>query len=245
MSTQIQAAVIAGIVGLLTASIGALLTFVQARRERSNWLVDFKSNYALELYRQRLAVYPAAFKIIGRLSHGADPKPDASIVGQVAVELNDWIYSAGGLCADAGTRGALLGLRIRCSAWPSAGDSGRPEVLYDWRNVALAMLRLDIDVTGLEEYDFGNMPSALERLRNDVSRMVDERPRPDLVLSHQSSGGKLCRPDSSTQDMPATLGKSDSKPIVESCVAFGCGGAYGTLSQLAIGLVRVASSGPN
>jgi hypothetical protein len=175
VSTQVQAAVIAGVVGLLTASIGALLTFLQARKERSKWLVDFKSNYTLELYRQRLAVYPAAFKIIGRLSHGAEPQADASVAGQVAIELNDWIYGAGGLCAEAGTRGALLGLRMRCSAWAGAGDHGRPKDLYDWRNVALAMLRLDIDLSGLEEYDFANMQSALERLRNDVNRMVDEK----------------------------------------------------------------------
>ena len=69
MSTQVQAAIIAGVVGLITASVGALVTFLQARKERSKWLVDFKSTYTLELYRQRLVVYPAAFKIIGRLSH--------------------------------------------------------------------------------------------------------------------------------------------------------------------------------
>jgi hypothetical protein len=75
VSTQVQAALIAGVVGLATASIGALLTFLQARRERSKWLVDFKSTYTLELYRQRLAAYPAAFKIIGRLSHGRSRSP--------------------------------------------------------------------------------------------------------------------------------------------------------------------------
>ena len=175
MSTQVQAALIAGVVGLATASIGALLTFLQARRERSKWLVDFKSTYTLELYRQRLAAYPAAFKFIGRLSHGAEPRPDSSIAGEVALELNDWIYGAGGLCADAGTRGAVLGLRIRCAAWARAGNHGRPSDLYEWRNVALAMLRLDIDLSGLEEYDFGNMPSALERLRGEVNRMVSEK----------------------------------------------------------------------
>ena len=99
-------------------------------------------------------------------------------MAQVATELNDWIYGAGGLCAEAGTRGALLGLRLRCSAWARAGNQGKPEDFYDWRNVALAMLRLDIDITGLEEYDFGNMQSALQRLRNDVNRMMDEKINP-------------------------------------------------------------------
>ena len=34
------------------------------------------------------------------------------------------------------------------------------------------MLRLDIDVIGLEQYDFDNMPSALQRLKNEVEQMV-------------------------------------------------------------------------
>ena len=32
MSTQVQAAIIAGVVGLITASVGALVTFLQARK---------------------------------------------------------------------------------------------------------------------------------------------------------------------------------------------------------------------
>jgi hypothetical protein len=172
MSTQLETAIIAGAVGLLTAMIGTAVTFLQAQRERSKWLVDFKTSYSIELYKQRLSTYPKVFETIGRLSHGAVPKPDSSIAGEVASELNDWLYGAGGMCAEAGTRGAVLGLRFRCRAWADSGHHDRPADLYQWRNVALAMLRLDIDVVGLEQYDFDNMPSALQRLRNEVEQMV-------------------------------------------------------------------------
>ena len=64
------------------------------------------------------------------------------------------------------------GLRLRCRSWAESGDHGRPADLYQWRNVALTMLRLDIDVVGLEQYDFENMPSALQRLKKEVEQMV-------------------------------------------------------------------------
>jgi hypothetical protein len=172
MSTPIETAIIAGAVGLVTAAIGTAVTFLQAQRERSKWLVDFKTSYTIELYRQRFSVYPEVFKTIGRLSHGATPKPDSSIAGEVASELNQWLYGPGGLCAEAGTRGAVLGLRLRCRLWADSGDHSRPADLYQWRNIALAMLRLDVDVVGLEQYDFDNMPSALQRLKKEVEQMV-------------------------------------------------------------------------
>lgn len=172
MSTQLETATIAGVVGLLTAAIGSLVTIIQSQRERSKWLVDFKTSNAIELYKQRLSTYPKVFEIIGCLSHGAVPTPDSSIAGQVARDLNDWLYGAGGLCAEAGSRGAVLGLRLRCRKWADSGDQGKPEDLYQWRNVALQMLRLDIDVVGLEQYDFGNMPSALQRIKEEVEQMM-------------------------------------------------------------------------
>lgn len=175
MTTQVQAAIIAGVVGLLTALVGAVINFLQARRERSKWLVDFKASYSLELYKQRLATYPDVFRIIGRLSHGAEPKVDSSIAGEVASELNNWLYGAGGMCAEAGTRGAVLGLRQRCRTWAKSDKSHHPEDLYKWRNTALKLLRLDIDVVGLEEYNFDNMPSVLDRLNVEIDVMTKNK----------------------------------------------------------------------
>lgn len=173
MPTEVQAALIAAVVGLLTALTGTTVTMLQARRERSKWLVDFKGTTSLELYRQRLSSYPHIFKIIGRLSHGAHPAPDANVAGQVALDLNDWIYGLGGLCAEAGTRGALIGLRTRCTSWASSGNE--PADIYGWRNLALARLRLDIDLDGLENYDFDNMPSTLQRIKSEVEQIMIER----------------------------------------------------------------------
>ena len=174
MSTQVQAALIAGVVAFLTALIGTLVNVLQARRERSKWLVDLKSSYTLEIFQQRLATYPDALKIIGRLSHGNVPRPDPATAAEVAKELNDWLYGPGGLCADAGTRGAILRLRHCCRAWKASGDKNPPADLYEWRNIALAMLRLDIDLGGLEDYDFDNILSLLERLRQEVERITGE-----------------------------------------------------------------------
>jgi hypothetical protein len=187
MSTQLEAAIIAGVVGLLTAAFGTTVTFLQAQRERSRWLVDFKASYTIELYKQRLLTYPKVFTTIGRLSHGAIPKPNSSIAEEVASELNEWLYGAGGLCAEAGTRGAVLGLRLRCRSWADSGDHGQPADLYQWRNVALTMLRLDLDVVGLEQYDFDHMPSALQRLKKEVDQMVSGK----SVAVPQSSAKRL------------------------------------------------------
>src|SRR3712207_2957337 len=100
MSPQAEAALIAGIVALVTASVGAVLTLLQVRRERSKWVSDLTTSYALEVHRQRLAAYPEAFRIIGQLSHPV--RPNAADAGRVAAELNDWLYGAGGMCAEAG-----------------------------------------------------------------------------------------------------------------------------------------------
>ncbi len=187
MSTEVQAAVIAGAVGLVTALIGTAVTVLQARRERSKWLIDFKGTTSLELYRQRLSCYPEIFKIIGRLSHGAEPAPDGAIAGQVALDLNAWIYGLGGLCAETGTRGALIGLRSSCFTWARSGT--KPTDVYEWRNLALTGLRLDIDLDGLEDYDFDNMASTLKRISGEVDQMMIERtamPRPSRHRSTQS-----------------------------------------------------------
>ena len=55
-------------------------------------------------------------------------------------------------------------------------DHDHPADLYQWRNIALTMLRLDIDVVGLEQYDFEHMPSALQRLKKEVEQMSNEAP---------------------------------------------------------------------
>lgn len=93
----------------------------------------------------------------------------------MAADLNGWLYGAGGLCAEATTRGAILGLRLRCQEWAEAEDREMPGDFYEWRNLALRTRRADIDLAGLEQYDSGNMSSALQRLKAEVEHAISGR----------------------------------------------------------------------
>jgi hypothetical protein len=85
----------------------------------------------------------------------------------VAEELNAWLYSAGGMCADATTRGAILGLRDSCDRWGRNGGP-RPPQLYEFRNLAVAFLRRDLDLAGLEPFDVRRAVTHLAKLRDDL-----------------------------------------------------------------------------
>ena len=90
----------------------------------------------------------------------------AQVAGKVARELNEWLYSAGGLCADATTRGALLGLRECCRRWAASGR--QPAQLYEWRNLLTTFLRRDLDVLGLDSYDFEPGSTLLAKLQQEL-----------------------------------------------------------------------------
>lgn len=82
-------------------------------------------------------------------------------------ELNEWIYSAGGLCAEATTRGAVVGLRECCRKW--AQDEGpQPDDLDTWRNLTTTFLRRDLDVGGLDSYDFDLDSTLLSKLQDEL-----------------------------------------------------------------------------
>jgi hypothetical protein len=199
MSEKIEVAVIAALVALITALISALVAWRQLKsnrekwreevsleqerwkreiehkqvmwkqeveRERSKWLSEQKANYDIELYKVRLTAYPDILKVIGELSTRAPEPLTAEKAKQVANQINAWLYSAGGLYASKQTRGALLGLREVLLSWGTKQDWGQ---LYGFRNPAIQLLRRDIDVKGLESYDFNNLQSLLEELNQEVS----------------------------------------------------------------------------
>ncbi|WP_327674172.1 hypothetical protein [Kitasatospora sp. NBC_00458] len=167
MSEQVVTALVSGLVALAVAGVGAALTLAQQRRERARWLTDLKSGWAIELHKARLDSYPEVFRVLGRLSHGSGAQVTPALAGEVALELNDWFYGPGGMCATATTRGAVLGLRSRCRRW--AEDGGRrPGDLYAWRDLAVASLRRDVDLPGLESYDFSPGSTMLDALRREL-----------------------------------------------------------------------------
>jgi hypothetical protein len=85
-------------------------------------------------------------------------------------ELNDWFYSAGGMCADTSTRGAILLLRGACLEWERQGS--KPSSLYTWRNNALLLLRNDLGLQGLEAYEFQNTPTLIAKVQEQVALAI-------------------------------------------------------------------------
>ncbi|MEU7855236.1 hypothetical protein [Nonomuraea sp. NPDC049141] len=173
LSPQVDAALVSGTVAITIATISAIITWSQVRRERRKWLTDTKVAIALELYKARISSYPQVFEAIEPLStHNiSELTPDGA--GDVALHLNRWLYSIGGACAGAKARGALLGLRQCCDRW--ASDGAKPAELYKFRNLLIAFLRRDLDVGGLESYDFTSTSTLLDELHEDLRRIESQR----------------------------------------------------------------------
>lgn len=170
MSKEILSALVSAIVALITASLTGYFTWLQIRRDRAKWVIELKASYNLELYKVRLASYPEIFEVIGELSNRAPEPLTPDKAKRIAQKVNAWLYSGGGLCASKETRGALLGIRETCLGWHSEPmPSETHKLLYDFRNTAQLMLRRDIDVKGVDSYNFGNLKSMLEELKDEVS----------------------------------------------------------------------------
>jgi len=186
---QITTAIITTITAILIAILGNIFTFFNSKsqikqnekknqeelkinldRFREGWVTDLQTTYELERYKTRLTSYPEAFKIIGKLSHGAHEPLTPEKAKQVAYELNDWFYSAGGMCADTSTRGAILLLREDCLDWERKGS--KPSSLYTWRNIALLLLRNDLGLQGLEAYEFQNTPTLIAKVQDQVAQAI-------------------------------------------------------------------------
>jgi hypothetical protein len=166
---QVATALISGAVALLVAGASALLALAQIRREHRKWLTELKAAWSVELYKTRMSTYPRAHQALAPLSHASDEVITREVAGSVARELNDWLYSVGGLCADATTRGALLGLRECCRQW--AADGQQPAQLYEWRNLLTTFLRRDLDVLGLDSYDFDPGSTLLAKLQFELQAL--------------------------------------------------------------------------
>lgn len=166
---------VSGLVALLVAGVSALLTLAQLRREHRKWIIELKVTLSVELHKKRMETYPDVLRILGALSHANPDGVTTQTAGHVAYELNTWLYSAGGLCAEATTRGAIFGLRKSCRSWVKTGT--KPDDLYSWRNLSIAFLRRDLDLTGLEDYDFDQEATVLTRLQTELAA-AEKKSRP-------------------------------------------------------------------
>ncbi len=186
LETTLITVIVALVVGLLTAAVSYIMGSRQLRQndeqtrrelelelnrlrdEQKHWITDLQAAYELEKYKARLASYPAVFALLGRLSHRATVLVTPEEAGAVAEAVNAWLYSAGGLCAEPSTRGALLKLRDACFAWKRRALP--PEDLYKWRSYALLLLRNDIGIKGLESFDYERTASLIERVKEEVNQ---------------------------------------------------------------------------
>lgn len=165
MPAEIISALIAALVALITAGITGVITWAQIQRERTRWLADLKASYSVELYKARLAEYSRLFPLFGRLSTRAPVPLTPQSAAEVAQEINDWLYSAGGLVAAKSTRGALLALRDRLLRWQ---EGRRPDEIRVWRNAAMFALRRDLDILGLESFEPGQDTTLLQQLKQEM-----------------------------------------------------------------------------
>jgi len=171
MPIQLQTAIIAAVVALLTGGSTAFLSWMQFQRERTKYLVSLKADYAIELYRTRLETYPAVFAALSRISSRTEHGLTTEAVHGAGIDLNSWFYSRGGMCAEATTRGAIRLLRSACLRW-SGTDEPSLAQLYELRNSAVLLLRRDLDLTGLENLEFADDTTLLARIKSEVESLL-------------------------------------------------------------------------
>src|SRR5690242_257620 len=165
MPLELQTALISALVALVTVALGGFFTWSQIQRERTKWLIDLKASYSTELYKTRLTCYPELYQTLGKLSRYAPDPLTPDKAQRVGHEIQAWLYSTGGLCADASTRGALNGLRHYCLEWK---EGAKPHAIDEWRQTALLLLRRDLDLQGIESFDPQDSASLLKRLQAEV-----------------------------------------------------------------------------
>ena len=169
MAPEVVSGVVGGIVALFTSSITALLAWGAMQRERAKWMTDLKTSMTLKRYETRLAEYPRASEIIGRLSARRNDPLTPEACRKVGYDLNDWFYSAGGFLSDQSTRGAVLGLRDACLGWT---QGPMPIEILEWRNAVLFCLRRDLDLLGLDEFDPADRAPLLKKLKDEVRSLM-------------------------------------------------------------------------
>jgi hypothetical protein len=189
---QLATAVISAFVALVVAGITAGLTLIQERRERKKWLTDVKVAWSLELHKARMATYAEVHKALFPLSRKNPEKLTPEIAGRVAHELNLWLHSAGGLFADATTRGALVRLRDCCFTWSDGGEE--PSELYTRRDLMTTFLRRDLDVLGLDSYDFNTDSTAISKLQEEFDQPRRTGLLGRLRVSRLTRGAQRSRP---------------------------------------------------
>ena len=168
MSPELQSALIAAIVALITASITGLLTWQQIRRERARWLYDIKTTFSIELYRRRMDEYGKLSKILIGLSRASQQKLTPAKAHAIAVSINDWMYGEGGLVASARTRKTGWALRDRLLRWKTGN---RPKDIIEVRTLLWWSMRLDLDIPSGREQEVPE-DRLIKQLQDEMNGVV-------------------------------------------------------------------------
>ena len=150
MSPELQAALIAAGVALVTGGVTGYFTWVQIRREREKWLYDIKTTISVGLHGARMAEYAKLSKLLLGTSTASREKLTPARAHEMADLINDWMYGAGGLMASARTRNAGWALRDRLLRWK---EGKQPKDILEVRTLLWWSMRQDLDIPSGREDD--------------------------------------------------------------------------------------------
>ncbi len=167
MSTELQTALIAAGVALVTALIPAFISWQQVQRERMRWLYDIKTNLSVELHRKRMEEYAGLSTILMALSTTSQKQLTIARAHEIAGEINEWMYGAGGLVAGANTRNAGWALRDRLLRWKAGRQ---PKDIMEVRTLLLWSMRNDLDIPSGRTQDTEE-DSLLVQLRDEMNKV--------------------------------------------------------------------------
>jgi hypothetical protein len=167
MSPELQTALIAGVVALITAGFTGYLTWQQIQRERSRWLYDIKTTLSVELYRKRMEEYATLSKIMMGLSTTKQKQLTVAKAHEIAGEINEWMYGGGGLVSSARTRNAGWALRDRLLRWRAGSQ---PKDIMEVRTLLLWSMRSDLDIPSGRTQDVAE-DTLLKQLRDEMNQV--------------------------------------------------------------------------
>jgi hypothetical protein len=147
MPIEIQTIAISALVALITTGITCFITWLGIKQQYNSWLFDLKVSYSVELFRTRLTEYSKMFQIMYPLSTKACDALTPDKAKKVAIEINEWFYSTGGLCASARTRDYVWILRNACFAM---ADGKEQNDLSEEHTKVIWSMRRDLDIKPLE-----------------------------------------------------------------------------------------------
>lgn len=171
MSSELQTALIAAIVALVTASITGFLAWQQLRRERAKWLFDLKASISLELYKARMTEYTALMKLMSKLSRKGKTVLTPKMAHELAQEINEWMYNAGGLIASARTRNAGWAIRDILINWVKGNV---PEEAFQVREALIWSMKMDLDISPDRRWRYSS-DTILKQLQSEMGDFEDAK----------------------------------------------------------------------